>query len=294
MKERWFIVEGVHRSGPLSFEQLLAAVRSVPDPTAALVWRRGLEDWARADAVARLAEALAAGRQVERAKRLEAQAPAPHGASARRTAPALLLAAVAVVAVGAGWWLLRPRGPMPASTPLPAEPRPPLPSPGLARSPNPASTPVPATPTPPSLGAVAPGPRVPPAASPGADRLADVEAELPAAELSKLRGVAAWSADSLRLTVYNGTRWRVTALRVRLERLSGDDFAPDPEPLLLLPPQPTLDQGVADLLARVAPERKKAGLNPLDTGVFEGRAGLRPEGFRWQIVAVTGYPPLRY
>lgn len=293
MKERWFIVEGVHRSGPLSFEQVLAAARSLPDPGAALIWRKGLEDWARADAVPRLEEALAAGRGLDHSVRQVTRAPAPESGGARRAAPRPLLAAAIVLVLGAGWWLLRSRPPSLSSAPPLAESRPPLPSPAMEAPLATPPAPVASTGPPPSAAAAASSPPARTAPSPETAALAGEETELPAAELQKLQGVAAWSTDSLRLTVYNGTRWRLTELRVRLERLSGDDFVTDPQPLVLLPPQPPLDQGVADLLARVAPERKKPGLNPLDTGVFEGPAGPRPEGFRWEIVAVTGYAPLR-
>jgi hypothetical protein len=121
--------------------------------------------------------------------------------------------------------------------------------------------------------------------------VADREADLPVAELRKLRGVAAWSGDTLKLTVVNGTGWRVTELSVRIGRFTGDDFANDPRPVRLLPPAGQVDTGVADLLRRVAPDRKKPGLNPLDTGAFEGRAGSVPESYRWQIESARGYPP---
>jgi hypothetical protein len=52
-----------------------------------------------------------------------------------------------------------------------------------------------------------------------------------------------------------------------------------------------VDAGVADLLSRVAPDRKKAGVNPSDTGPFEGKAGPQPENFRWEIESAKGYPP---
>ena len=40
-----------------------------------------------------------------------------------------------------------------------------------------------------------------------------------------------------------------------------------------------------------APDRKKPGLNPSDTGPFEGKAGAQPENFRWEIESARGYPP---
>jgi len=68
-----------------------------------------------------------------------------------------------------------------------------------------------------------------------------------------------------------------------------DDFIEDRRPILLLPPGGKVDAGVADLLSKVAPDRKKAGINPFDTGVFEGRAGPRPENFRAEIDSARGY-----
>jgi len=57
-----------------------------------------------------------------------------------------------------------------------------------------------------------------------------------------------------------------------------------------LRPQP-VPPGVGDLLDRVAPDRKKPGLNPLDRGSFEAQAGPRPEVFRWEIESARGYVP---
>jgi hypothetical protein len=117
------------------------------------------------------------------------------------------------------------------------------------------------------------------------------ETELPPAELRKLRGVAAWSGDQLKLTVYNGTEWRVTEVSVRITRFDGQDLVEDPRPIRLLPPGERVEEGVADLLSKVAPDRRKPGLNALDTGGFAGRAGAQPENFRWQIEAARGYAP---
>jgi hypothetical protein len=121
--------------------------------------------------------------------------------------------------------------------------------------------------------------------------MSDKESELPAPEIKKLRGVAAWSGDTLKLTVYNGTAWRVTEVYVKVGRFVNDDFVEDPRPILLVPPGGQVDAGVADLLSRVAPDRKKPGLNPADTGPFEGRAGAQPESFRWEIESARGYAP---
>jgi hypothetical protein len=121
--------------------------------------------------------------------------------------------------------------------------------------------------------------------------LADREGDLPAPDLKRLRGVATWAGDTLKLTVYNGTAWRVTELYVKISRFKDDDFIEDPRPVVLVPPGVSVDAGVADLLSRVAPDRKKPGLNPADTGPFEGKAGPQPENFRWEIEVARGYSP---
>ncbi len=126
-------------------------------------------------------------------------------------------------------------------------------------------------------------------ATPAPPALSDRESDLPAGELKRLRGVAAWAGDTLKLTVYNGTQWRVTELHVKISRFKDDDFVEDARPVLLVPPGQSVDAGVADLLNRVAPDRKKAGLNPADTGPFEGKAGPQPENFRWEIESARGY-----
>jgi len=146
-----------------------------------------------------------------------------------------------------------------------------------------------------------PSPQVSPAATPSpapavptrpARAFAQREAELPPADVRKLRGVAAWSDETLALTLDNPTAWRVTEIRVMVSRFAGDELVPDAGPLVLLPPAPRVAPGVADLLERVAPDRRKPGLNPLDTGVFEAKAGPVPEGFRWEIESARGYAPL--
>jgi hypothetical protein len=121
--------------------------------------------------------------------------------------------------------------------------------------------------------------------------MADTESDLPAAELRRLRSVWAWEGETLRGTVYNGTGWRVTELFVRVGRFVNDDFVEDARPIPLVPPGAQVDAGVADLLSKVAPDRKKPGLNPLDTGIFEGKAGARPESFRAEIESARGYAP---
>jgi hypothetical protein len=103
--------------------------------------------------------------------------------------------------------------------------------------------------------------------------------------------VAAWAGTRLELTVVNNTGWRVTELSVQVDRFVGDQVVEGAAPLLLLPPQSSVDEEVAGLLDRVAPDRKRSGVNPFDTGTFSGEAGPRPDGFRCEIVAARGYPP---
>ena len=67
---------------------------------------------------------------------------------------------------------------------------------------------------------------------------------------------------------------------MKISRFKDDDFVEDPRPLVLAPPGAAVDAGVADLLSRVAPDRKKPGLNPSDTA-FQGRPE-QPENFRWR------------
>jgi hypothetical protein len=189
--------------------------------------------------------------------------------------------AAGAVAVSLVAWLVWPRSrPKPLPQPLPlggttAENAPAV----VIPAPTSGGTPA---------GRSAPGP---PAPTPRPAGVASRVADLPAAEAHKLRGVAAWSGDTLKLTVYNGTGWRVTELYVRIGRFRGDDFIEDPRPILLLPLGGQVDAGVAALMNRVAPDRKKPGLNALDTGLFQGTAGQQPESFRWEIETARGYPP---
>jgi hypothetical protein len=206
-------------------------------------------------------------------------------------------AAVVLLVVALGVWRLAARREVAPITLPPAAASPGLPaaSPALpATPPAPAprndATPVPARAR--VAAGTVPGSASRPRATPARPALvADTEASLPPAELRKLRGVAGWSGENLKLTVYNGTSWRVTELSVRVERFVGDEFVYDGQPLRLLPPAGAVDSGVADLLERVAPDRKKPGLNPLDTGAFVARAGARPENMHWEIESARGYPP---
>jgi hypothetical protein len=120
----------------------------------------------------------------------------------------------------------------------------------------------------------------------------DQEVDLPPAELRRLKGVGAWSGSKLTVTLYNGSAWRITEILVRTSRLRGDEFVDAETPHRLLPSGgAATDAGMAELLKKVAPERKKPGVNPLDTGPFEATVGAQPEAYRWRIEGARGYPP---
>ncbi len=293
MAERWFFVQGAHRRGPFPLERLIASLKRVPDPTSTFVWRKGLGDWTRAGALPELAQQLHRSGSSDPGSRSAAAAargappsprPAP-GAGSKLRSIAVAAAVVVVLALLLG----RPWSRFRAATNRPADPEAagsgpasPVPSPAAALT-----TSAPATPAPP--------PAAGPSHRPSTDSVAvaDRESELPRSELPRLRGVGAWSGATLKLTVYNGTSWRVTELQVRIGRFTGEDFVEDLHPVTLKPPEPRVDAGVADLLSRVAPDRKKPGLNALDTGPFEAEVGPTPEAFRWEIVSARGYPPRR-
>ena len=303
---RWFYSEAHQRRGPVPFDQLVESVLRQSDPGSVLVWRRGFPDWTRADDVPQVERRIApllAGRDAVHTERLApAPSPPPAPAPVEKPGPgrsAALVwggAAAGVATLGLLGWLFWPRQPAPTpvvtlpleetvpESPPPVAASPPVPAATVAPEPPPLATlPTPApslTPTPRPAG---------PAVVP--ETMADRETDLPPAELGRLRGVAAWSGDTLRLTVYNGTTWRVTELHVRIGRFSGDELVEDAQPIVMLRPGGPVDAGVADLLNRVAPDRKKPGLNPADTGAFEAKAGPQPESYRWDIERARGYAP---
>jgi hypothetical protein len=297
-RERWFYAQGSERRGPLPFPQLVEAVLAQPDPRAVLIWRKGFAAWTRSEDVPEVERRVApflARRDAEEAARrapvVEPVALPPPAAPRKRADPTLLYGGIAAgfVMIGLVAWLLWPRSKPPViPQPLPlggttAENAPAvvIPAPAGGGPPAPVATPT-------TLAPVAPAS---PAATPRPTVVSNREADLPPSEARKLRGVAAWAGDTLKLTVYNGTAWRVTELYVRIGRFQGDTFIEDPRPILLLPPGGQVDAGVADLMNKVAPDRKKPGLNPLDTGPFQGRAGQQPDNFRWEIETARGYPP---
>jgi hypothetical protein len=301
-RERWFFAQGSQRRGPVPFNQLVESVLAQPDPRSILVWRKGFADWTRAEDVPeverRLAPFLAKKAAAEAALRapvavpVEPPPPPARVEEAKPGSPALVYGGIAagVAVMGLLAWLFWPK-PEPLAPPVPV----PL---GGTTAENAPAVLIPATPVPTAAPVATPPPVAAPVTTrpaaptpPPASGLADRESEIPKADVRKLRGVAAWSGDTLKLTVYNGTSWRVTELYVRVGRFQNDDFVEDPRPLLLLPPGGQVDAGVADLLSRVAPDRKKPGLNPADTGPFEGKAGQQPENFRWEIESARGYAP---
>jgi hypothetical protein len=308
-RERWFYAQGGQRRGPVAFSNLVESVLAQPDPRAAIVWRKGFADWTRAQDVPEVERRLApflARRDAEEAARRAPVAPPPEvtpppsrEAIRQQAAGSPILvyggiaAGVAVLALLG--WLFWPRSQPVAPVPLGGTTTENAPAvvirPGPTPTPRAAPTvapPPPVTHAPVAVATPAPTPTV---AAPVA--VANQETDLPPSEVRKLKGVAAWSGNKLQLTVYNSTAFRVTEIYVRVGRFNGDDLVEDPRPILLVPPGGDVSGAAADLLSRVAPERKKPGLNPLDTGVFEGNAGPRPESFRFDIESARGYAPAR-
>lgn len=296
-RERWFFVHGGERRGPLGKGPLLSALVQEANPRAVLVWRRGFAEWTRAEDVPEIEQRLKPllGRPSGVFSRTSGvfalrpavrQPEAPPPARARASHPVLVGAGLGAVLLAAlvAWQIARPR---------PAAPDRPLGASDGTGTPAAVILPSPAAAAPPRATTLAARASSVPARPTGLPALVgDTEAALPAPELRKLRGVAAWAGETLKLTVYNGTGWRVTELSVRIGRFTGDELTNDERPVRLLPPAGQVDSGVADLLRRVAPDRKKPGLNPLDTGIFEGRAGTVPESYRWEIDSARGYPPV--
>jgi len=311
-RERWFYSQSHQRRGPVPLNQLVESVLAQTEPRATLVWRKGFADWTRAEDIPeverRIVPFLTRKEEEEKARRaprpastsLRAERPAPPPRPSQ-SIPTLLYGGIAagVAATGFVAWLLWPSS-EPAPQPLPLggtsadnAPAVVIPGPGSAGPPptaaaQPAPTAPPATPPP---AAALPAPTAPAAVAtptPARPRL-DQEVDIPKPELIKLRQVAAWSETMLELTVYNGTTFRVTEVSVTVQRFVGDDVVDDDTAIRLLPPEASVGAGVASLLDKVAPERAKPGVNPLDTGKFAGLAGPPPEAYRCQIVAARGY-----
>jgi len=294
-RERWFLAEGALRRGPWPLEQLVDTLRSRADPRAALVWHRGFAGWTRVENVPELA--VRVGALLERPEAEwppgepavlgvdRQRAPAP-----RRTRRHLLLYAGLTVALGFAGWRFRPARAAPAPLETRAETAPegaiPTASVTAARSAVQAS---PAATSPRARRHATPPPVSEATAAPAPEH----EAELPVSERRQLRAVAAWSADRLELTVRNGSGWRVTALRVRVYRLAGEEFVEDARPVTLLPSEGSSAAGTVEPGDRPPPASPPPGLEPLSTGPFVGQAGAPPEGFRFEIESARGYPPRR-
>ena len=58
MEPMWFYMEGQIQRGPLSTQDLIAALITVPEPRRAPVWREGLANWERAGALPELSSKL--------------------------------------------------------------------------------------------------------------------------------------------------------------------------------------------------------------------------------------------
>jgi hypothetical protein len=281
-RERWFYAHADARHGPLPLPELVDALIALPDPQTSLVWTRGLEAWTRAGRVERLAqqlrreipEAVVPKPPAPRQAPVTRSPPLPPAAAAAATRalprPALyaggaLLVAVAVAAVVLG---LRGGGePTAGATAAPPG--------GTA-----------------TAGAGTSGPIS--AASGGGNSAmmgwAETETDVPAQEIGLLKGVAAWQADELTVTLYNGSRWRVTEILVRTSVLEGDQFV-DSALLHPLVPKQEVDANVAPILEQVAPQRRRPALNPDDTRAFAGKAGQKPRAYRWRIEAARGFAP---
>lgn len=306
-RERWFYAKEMRRMGPFPKRQLVESLLGLPDPGGCLIWRHGLPAWTPAREVPEINRQLAPFVKAEPPPAPEpASAPAPFrgtggieaaterttGVPARTGArpgrkaerppqPSIALyfgglAALLVVVVVS--WLLWPRSndnevPPPAPRAAPARPAgTPLASPGAGAAP---------------FNERGSSPRAPTFSG-----WSDQEADLSTAELRRLRGVGAWSGNRLTITVYNGSTWRITEILVRTSQLRGDEFVDGEAPHRLLPVGGApVDAGTAELLKKVAPDRKKPGVNPLDTGPFEATVGPQPEAYRWRIEGARGYPP---
>ena len=306
-RERWFYAKDLRRVGPLPRRQLVESLLARPDARACLIWRHGLPAWTPAREVPEIDRQLASfvkaepgpahepalsavpslatpggEAAAERALRVPGQTSARAARGEQRLQPpkvALYLASLAALLVAVVVaWLLWPRstdseGPAFAlGTGAAKSAGAPLASPATGEAPSTA--------------------RGPGAGTPGFAGWSDQEAEMPLAELRRLRGVGGWSGDRLTITLYNGSTWRVTEILVRTSRLRGDEFVDGATPHRLLPVGGApLDAATAELLKKVAPDRKKAGVNPLDTGPFEATVGPQPEAYRWKIEGARGYPP---
>jgi len=301
-RERWFYVESGRRMGPLSLQKLVESLLVLPNPRSFLVWHRSLPAWTRAGEVRQLAAQLPVvaepavappagpapwpgpgepgAYREEAGAEATAAATAPKAVSLLRQPRGLLAAAAACVLLAIGiWgvWLRAPEGEAPAAS-------------GTERATRPVGTPASQQPGP-APSTAGPGPASRPDAEAAFSGWEQQESVLPIGELSKLRGVAAWRGEKLTVTLYNGSTWRITELLVRVSRLQGDTFVDDPSPARLVAISGEIGADVAQLLNKVAPDRSKPGVNPLDTGALAGDSGARPDAYRWSIEGAMGYAP---
>jgi len=306
-RERWFYAREMRRVGPLPKNRLVESLLALPDARACLIWRHGLSAWTpsrevpeidrllapfvKAETVTTPAPRLAAStslgaRDAEPALAPGIRALAPTSArparGGERPSPpnvALYIGGLAatLLVVVAGW-LLWPR----SSDHQGLEPRP---GGGVTKSGGPALAS-------PAAGGGASTETGPGGGITGFAGWSDEEADLPLAELRLLRGVGGWAGDRLTITLYNGSTWRITEILVRTSHLRGEEFVDGATPHQLLPAGGApVDAATAELLKKVVPDRKKPGVNPLDTGPFEATVGPQPTAYRWRIEAARGYPP---
>lgn len=308
-RERWFYAHEDARHGPHQLPELVDALLALPDPRTRLVWTRGLETWMRAGRVPRLSEELSRhlpepAPPPPAPPRAPASATPASGVTAPRAPrPAATPAAIPAEAVGAGAGLPRPalyaggalllaiavgavvlglRGGEEAPVGAPTG------SGGVAVAPGGGTAPGAAATDPATGAAAATGGE---AAAPGVVGWSAVETDVPATEFALLKGVAAWEGDELTVTLYNGSRWRITEILVRTSVLEGDHFVDAAllHPLVL---RQNVDANVAPILEQVAPDRRRPAVNPDDTRAFSGRAGEKPRAYRWRIEAARGYAPI--
>lgn len=297
-RERWFYAHDDVRHGPHQLPELVDALLALPEPRSRLVWSRGLESWTRAARVPQVSEQLAELLPGTEPAGLPRDPTPPPRASAApfpvpATPPAVAVGLPKPILFGGGALLLTiaVAAAYVGMSGSPAEPPRPTPA-TLAGS---AATSTGAA-VDPGAGAD-PGPGPGAAAATGVDGVsvvgwAEEETELPAEVVAQLKGVAGWEDDNLTVTLYNGSRWRITEILVRTSIIEDGQFV-DSALLYPLVPKQEVDANVAPILERVAPERRRPTVNPDDTRPFIGKAGQKPRAYRWRIESAQGHAPIR-